>query len=121
MPAGRLRERVSLQQLDPNASPNAYNEPPSTYVSLLTNEPAEVYALNGDEFSAAQQVQAASTHRVTLRTPTRVAIRPGYRFVWLERLIGGTELTHNLDIKQVVPLQTRRGYTECLCTEHISG
>lgn len=121
MPAGRLRERVDLEQVDPDAVPNAYNERATTYVKLLQNEPAEVVAMNGREYVAAQQVQGSMTHRVVLRTPTRTSIRQEHRFVWIERLIGGTQVTHYLDIKQVVPLQSRRGYTECLCTEHIGG
>jgi head-tail adaptor len=121
MAAGRLRERVTLQQVDPSATPNVYNERATAYVNLLANEPAEVFALTGNEFNAAQQIQAATTHRVTLRTPTQIAIRPEYRFVWVETLIGGTDVTHYLDIKQIVPLQTRRGYTQCLCTEHVGG
>lgn len=121
MPAGRLRERVTLQQRDPAAISNDYNEQPDQWVALLTGEPAEVYALNGRESVAAQQVQAFNTHRVMLRTPTRIAIRQEHRFVWIERLIGGTAITHYLDIKQVVPLVKQRGYTECLCTEHVGG
>lgn len=118
MPAGRLRERVSLQKRDPTAIPNAYNEQPDTWIAMLENEPAEVYAYSGREYVAAQQVQSAASHRVTLRTPTRVAILPEHRFVWTQRLIGGTAVTRYLDIKQVTPLTTRRGYTECVCTDH---
>lgn len=121
MPAGRLRERVTLQQRDPDAVANAYNEQPDQWLPLMSNEPAEVYAYAGREYVAAQQVQASATHRVTLRTPTRVAIRPIHRFVWVETLIGGTQTTRYLDIKQVAPLVSRRGYTECICTEHIGG
>lgn len=121
MPAGRLRERVTLQQRDPAATANAYNEKPDQWVALLENEPAEVYALNGREYVAAQQVQGSVTHRVMLRTPTRIAIRQEHRFVWIEQLIGGTQITHCLDIKQVVPLVKQRGYSECLCTEHVGG
>lgn len=120
MPAGWLRERVSLQWRDPNAVANAYNETPDQWANVLENIPAQVYSLSGREYVAAQQVQAAATHRVAIRTPT-IAVRPEYRFVWVERLIGGVEVTHYLDIKQVVPLVTKRGYTECLCTEHIGG
>jgi hypothetical protein len=50
-----------------------------------------------------------------------VAIRPEYRFLWVERLVDGTEVTHTLDIKQVTPLQSWRGYTECVCMEHLDG
>jgi head-tail adaptor len=121
MPAGRLRERVTLQQRDPAATPNSYNEQPDQWVALLSSEPAEVYALSGREYVAAQQVQGAVTHRVMLRTPTRVAIKQEHRFLWTERLIGGTEVSHVLDIKQVTPLVRQRGYTECLCTEHVGG
>lgn len=118
MAAGRLRERVTLQQRDPSAVPNAYNEEPDQWVNLMANEPAEVYAFAGREDVAAQQVQAAATHRVTLRTPTRLVIQAVHRFVWIERLIGGVAVTHYLDIKQAIPLVTRRGYTECVCIEH---
>lgn len=118
MPAGRLRERVTLQERDSGATPNAYNEAPETWLPLLSDEPAEVYAFSGREYVAAQQTQISASHRVTLRTPTRVAIRPEHRFVWVETLIGGTSVTHYLDIKQVTPLLKPRGYTECVCTDH---
>jgi head-tail adaptor len=121
MPAGRLRERVTLQQRDQTATPNSYNEQPDQWVALLESEPAEVYALSGREYVAAQQVQGAVTHRVTVRTPTRLVIRQDHRFAWVERLIGGVSFTHYLDIKQVTPLTKFRGYTECLCTEHVGG
>ena len=124
MPAGWLRERVTLQERDPNAVANAYNEKPNTWRDLLAEQPAQVYAFTrfgstGAEFVAAHQVQVGLSHKVTLRTPTQIAIRPEHRFVWVERLIGGTEITHYLDIKQVVPLITRRGYSECLCQEFL--
>lgn len=119
MPAGRLRERVTLQQRDPDAVANVYNELPDTaWEDLLADEPAEVYAFSGREYIAAQQTQTAASHRVTIRTPTRLAIKPVHRFVWIERLIGGVDVTHYLDIKQVTPLVKQRGYTECVCTEH---
>lgn len=122
MPAGRLRERVTLQMRDPNAPANAYNETDlDAWIALMPDEPAEVYALTGRELMAAQQQQSEVSHRVTIRTPTRVFILPVHRFVWLERLIGGTEFTHYLDIKQVTPLVTERGYTQCLCTERFIG
>jgi head-tail adaptor len=118
MPAGRLRERVTLQERDPAATANAYNEKGDVWSDLLPGLPAEVYAFAGREYVAAQQVQSAASHRVTLRTPTRISILPVHRFVWVETLIGGTQVTHYLDIKQVAPLVNRRGYTECVCTEH---
>jgi head-tail adaptor len=118
MPAGFLRERVTLQERDPDATPNAYNEPPDEWRTLLSNEPAQVSALSGREYVAAQQTQTALSHRVTLRTPTRIAVKQSHRFVWVERLIGGTETTHYLDIKHAGPDRKRRGYTECICTEH---
>jgi head-tail adaptor len=118
MPAGQLRERVTLQMRDPDAIPNEYNEKEDNWLNLMANEPAEVYAFSGREYVAAQQTQSAASHRVTLRTPTRIAIRPEHRFVWVEKLIGGTVVTHYLDIKQTTPLVKRRGYTECVCTEH---
>lgn len=121
MPAGALRERVSLQWRDPDAQANEYNETPDEWANLLEDLPAEVYALSGREFVAAQQVQAAATHRVLIRTPSSIAVRQQYRFVWIEILLAGTEVTHYLDINQVTPLVTRRGYTECLCTEHLGG
>lgn len=121
MPAGRLRERVTLQERDRAAATNAYNEKQEIWSDLLRSEPADVYALNGREYVAAQQIQASVTHRVMLRTPTRVAIRQDHRFVWVERLRGGATFTHLLDVKQVVPLVRQRGYTECLCTEHVGG
>jgi len=122
MPAGKLRERVTLQVRDPNALPNAYNEPDlDAWLDLMPDEPAEVYAFTGREFVAAQQEQADANHRVTLRTPTRVFILPVHRFVWVQRLIGGTSMTHYLDIKQVTPMLTRKGYTECMCSERFSA
>lgn len=121
MPAGWLRGRVTLQQRDPNAPKNDYNEAADTWVDLLVSLPAQVYALTGNESTSGQQVQADLSHRVVIRTPGSIAIRPEYRFVWLERLLGGTEVTHILDVKQVVPLVTKRGYTQVMCTENLNG
>lgn len=121
MPAGWLRERVSLQERDPAAVKNDYNEAADTWRDLLTDEPAQVYALGGREFTAAQQTQASLTHRIVIRTPATLVVKPENRFVWVEYLINGTSGTHYLDIKHVIPLQNRRGYTECLCLEHLSG
>ena len=121
MPAGRLRERVTLQERDATATANAYNEQGDVWSDLLVDLPAEVYAFAGREYVAAQQVQAAVSHRVTLRTPSNVPIKQAHRFVWVEKLRGGAQYTHYFDIKQVVPLQKQRGYTECLCSEHVGG
>lgn len=118
MPAGKLRERVTLQERDSSATPNEFNEQGEVWSDLLPGLPAEVYAFSGREYVAAQQVQSSASHRIMLRTPTRIAILPVHRFVWVETLIGGTAVTHYLDIKQVAPLVSRRGYTECVCTEH---
>lgn len=121
MPAGRLRHRVTLQWHDPDAVPNLYNETPLDWIDLLSGLPADVYAIGGREFNAAQQVQSSLTHRVVIRAPGTLAVKPEYRFIWIERLLCGDEVTHYLDIKQVIPLITQRGFTECLCTEHSVG
>lgn len=121
MPAGWLRERITLQKRDPDAAKNDYNERVDAWIDVLSDVPAQVYALTGNESTAAQQVQAELTHRVVVRTPGNVSIRPEYRLLWTETLLGGTSTTHLLDIKQVVPLVNRRGYTQVLCVENLNG
>lgn len=121
MPAGRMRDRVTLQRRDPDAPRNDYNERDDEWLDVLTSIPAEVYALTGNESQGASQVQSERTHRVTLRTPGNVSISPEHRFIWVEHLLNGTSSTHYFDIKQVTPLQQYRGYTQVMCVEHEDG
>lgn len=109
-----------LQKKDPNAQKDAYNETEDLWVPLLSDLPAEVYALTGREFDEAQQSRADATHEVTLRDPGVLVIQPVYRFIWVEYLLAGEPFTHKLDVKFVVPLLSQRGYVKCICTEHIS-
>ena len=121
MSAGWLRERVTLQMRDPDAAKNEYNERDDVWIAVLEELPAQVYALTGSESTSGQQVQADLTHRVVIRTPSTVAIRPTHRFMWNERLLGGVDVPHVLDVKQVIPLVTKRGYTQIMCTENLNG
>lgn len=120
MPAGALRERVSIQVRDAAATPNAFNEKADTWVNALSNLPAQVQALSGREFLHGQQVQADATHVVRIRTPATLALSTQQRFSWNSRLPNGTLQIRYLDIRHHAPLLKPpwRGHTEFLCTEH---
>lgn len=114
---GKLREKIWVQERDPTAPRNEFNEDPDAWIDVLTNVWASVLALSGREFVAAQQTQTALTHTVELRRPI-VQIKPIHRVKWIEYLPGGTTVIHYLDIKHVVPLERRRGYIQLQCVEH---
>lgn len=114
---GKLREKVWIQERDPTAQRNAFNEAPDVWIDVLANVWASVLALSGREFVAAQQTQTALTHSVELRRPT-VQIKPVHRVKWIEYLPCGAQVTHFLDIKHVVVLERRRGYIQLQCVEH---
>ena len=114
---GRLCEKIWVQQRDPAAAANDFNEPADVWIDVLTNVWASVLALSGREYVAAQQTQTILTHQVEMRRPN-VQVTPQHRVKWIETLPGGTRITHYLDIKHIVPLEKRRGYIQLQCVEH---
>lgn len=103
MQAGRLRQRVTLQQV--TAVPNQYGEMVETWTDVV-----ELYAavepLRGREFFDAEQVQAEISHRVRIRYYPGVA--PTMRFVFG---------TRHLAINTVINVDERRREIHCMCRE----
>lgn len=83
-PAGRLRERVTLQK--PVLSQDAAGQPIPTWTTVATGIPAEVLFVAGREgFRNQQQVIAAYTHKVTIRY--RSDVSPQMRLLWGSRVL----------------------------------
>lgn len=120
MPAGQLRERVTLQAKNPAAAADSFNDSAEQWVDVLANLPARVQALSGREFLNGQQTHADATHLVRIRTPARTALSTEQRLAWVSRLPDGTLQTRLLDVRHFAPLLNApwRGYTEFVCTEH---
>lgn len=78
MLAQRLRHRVNVERLQTvqDAETGAKSE---TFVSFISDEPAEIYALSGSEFVSAQALQGRVTHRITMRR--QEGVRPSMRIV----------------------------------------
>lgn len=111
MRAGRLRHRVVLEQRTGVA--NAYNEIPDTWATVATLS-AAVEPLGGREFFAAQQVQGAASHRITLRYLAGVSIKNRVR--WPDPATGVDRI---FDITAVIDRDERHRVLELMCTEHV--
>jgi SPP1 family predicted phage head-tail adaptor len=71
--SGKLRRRVDLQALTAPEAANAYNEKPPTNWQTIATVWAGIEPQTGREVFASGQVQADTTHRVTLRWHAAVA------------------------------------------------
>jgi SPP1 family predicted phage head-tail adaptor len=110
--AGRLRHRVTLQQLPANRTPSPRGQLPSNWATVATFW-ADVAPLQGRELSNAQQIKATVTHRLTMRWPgSSLTITPSMRFTWGSRIfnivavLNADERNRRLDIiaeEQKVP------------------
>jgi SPP1 family predicted phage head-tail adaptor len=110
MRAGRLRHRVRLQRS--TQAPDAVNDPVLTWSDLATVW-AQVEPLAGREFFAAQQVQTAVSHRITLRY--RAGITPKDRVAWLDP---ATRAWRYFDINAVLDRDEKHRQLDLMVTEH---
>lgn len=121
MHSGRLRRRLQLQQLQPQACPNQYGEPTAAWVTVATVA-AAVEPLAGRELFLAAQVRPDVTHRVTLRYYPGLA--PRMRFLEAIYPEQGQEGVTGapgrvLNIQSVQDLEERHIWTQCLCVEEV--
>ncbi|MEY4402188.1 MAG: hypothetical protein RIR91_223 [Verrucomicrobiota bacterium] len=105
MKAGRLRHRVTLQRGTVTA--NSHGDQVRSYVDLRTVW-ADVEALGGREFLAAEHVQAEVTSRITLRAQPDITLTPADRIVWGSRIF---------DIRHVIDLQGRSRDWQVMASE----
>jgi SPP1 family predicted phage head-tail adaptor len=107
MNAGKLRQRVKIQELA--RVEDGYGGYAEAWRDVAAAW-AAVEPLRGSERYAAQQVQAELTHRVVMRY--RPGVRPQMRLVYGDRV---------LEIAAVIDMEERHKWLELLCTEVISA
>lgn len=105
MKAGRLRHRVTLQRGTVTA--NSHGDQVRAYTDLRTVW-ADVEALGGREFLAAEHVQAEVTSRITMRAQPDIVLTPADRIVWGSR---------TFDIRHFIDLQGRSRDWQILASE----
>lgn len=103
MEAGRLRQRVTIQEKDPTQ--DEYGEEVPTWSDVATVW-AAVEPLRGREFLEAQRVGAEVTTRIRIRY--RDGIVPEMRVVWGD---------HVYDIEAVIPVKERQREIHLMCKE----
>lgn len=106
MKAGILRHRIDIEEfIGTLDDEGAWVE---DWFSILDSEesllPAEIVALSGREFIAAQAVQSTVTTRITIRW--RTGIKPA------QRVVHGDDV---YDIKAVLPDATLRTHLTLMC------
>lgn len=102
LPAGRLRHSITIEQ--PVESQDDYGSTVTTWEPMATVR-AEVKAIQGREYWAAQSTQSETTHQVRLRYVAGVTTK--MRVSWDGAL---------LDIESVIPDERKRELT-LMCVE----
>lgn len=112
MRAGRLRHRVDIEVFEITLDSNGVQV--EEWNSILTSNdpllPAEIVALSGREFIAAQAVQAGVTTRITIR--------------WREGVKPAMRVNHDGDIyniKAVLPDPTLRRHLTLMCETGVNS
>jgi SPP1 family predicted phage head-tail adaptor len=72
-----LRHRITMQRPDPTSPLDNTGQRLTTWIDVLTDEPAAVEPVSGREAFLAAQRQAATTHIVTLRRSAALAAIDG--------------------------------------------
>lgn len=105
----RLRHRITVQSLEvqQDSETGAQIE---GWVDFIVNEPAEILALSGREFIAADAKQAGITHRLT--------VRKNLPIIASMRAIDQDGLIYN--IRAVLPDQTLRRHLTLMCESGIT-
>ncbi len=102
MRAGTLRHRVDIESFETTLDDEGALV--EEWVSLLDSEPAEIVALSGREYIAAQAVQAGVTTRITIRW--RAGVLPSMR------VVHGSDI---YNIKAVLPDPSLRRHLTLMC------
>lgn len=105
MNPGRLRHRITIQELTGIKDPLSGEILGEDWQDVCTVW-AEIKALRGREYFAAQQTIAESNHEITIRY--RKGIKPTMRAVFN---------TRNFDIQAVLDKDGRKRYLTLICKE----
>jgi SPP1 family predicted phage head-tail adaptor len=90
--AGKLRQRVQLEQLQPSESFDTFGQPIPTWTTVGTYW-AEVVPLVGNEAYIARQVKAEATHKLTVRyLGANVTLNPTDHWILDGRTFGIVEV-----------------------------
>lgn len=108
MRAGRLRQRVTIQQK--SVTQNTYGEEVITWVAYHTAW-AAVEPVRGREFYEQAMAGADVTARIVLRWPGALDITPDMRAVHGSRIY---------DIESVIRVEERRREVQLMCREVVS-
>ena len=106
MRAGLARHTVEIQAASQTA--DAIGHMTTTWAKEATRK-AQIDALRGAEYLAAQQAERKTTHRVRMRYYS--GLTSAHRLYW-------TEEAKTLDIVAVCPVGQKRRMVEVMCVEH---
>jgi len=106
MRAGLLRHTVEIQRASEIA--DAIGHMTTTWSKLVSRK-AEITALRGEEYVAAQQLESKVTHRVRMRYYD--GLTSSDRLYWVEE-------AKTFAIVAVCPLGAKRRTMEVMCVEH---
>lgn len=107
MRAGLLRHTVEIQTASKTA--DAIGHMTITWSTAATRK-AQIDALRGDEYTAAQQLESKVTHRVRMRHYS--GLTSADRLYW-------TEEAKTFDIVAVCPVGPKRRMMEVMCVENV--
>lgn len=96
IPSGRLRQKVTLQQLQTPETFDSFGQPLKAWTTVGTFW-AEIRPLIGQEAYVARQMKAEATHMMTLRyLGGGVTLNPTMQFLYGDRTFGIVEV-RNVD------------------------
>ena len=108
MRAGKLRQRVTIEQ--PDGSEDAYGSPTNTFEAWKKNVQVGIVSVAGGEAFRGMKVDATTTHAVTMRWID--GLTTAMRFDWDGR---------KLEILQIMEPDGRRREFNVTCKELTSG
>ncbi len=107
MRAGRLRHVIELQRV--SAGTDSHGDQIDVWTTYATVR-ADVEALGGREFLAAEHVQSDVSVRITLRAIPGVTVRA------TDRVLFGSR---QLDVRHAIDMAGRNRELQLLCTERV--
>ncbi len=103
--SGKLRHLIEIERPFTTHDPEGYAR---KEWQLLAKTWASIEPIKGEEYFAAAAVQAATTHRVTMRVLPSITVKPWDRLVFKGRI---------LEIEAVMDTEERGRELELLCKE----
>jgi SPP1 family predicted phage head-tail adaptor len=107
MLAAKLRHRVTIEEFIEVQDSDGARE--TSWVTLLSDYPAEIVPLSGREFTAAAAIQAGITTRITVRYDGDIAAAM--------RVVHGADI---YNIKAVLPDPTLRRHLTLMCQQGVN-